>query len=122
MLLWTTGRVAGISVILVGLLSRDSSNFGWRLAFVVGLIAGPFVVSEFGPGINPVKIDVGIPILVIAGFLVGVGTWMGSGCTSGHGVFGIGRFSVRSIVATCVFMAAGFACVYVTRHLMVWGG
>ena len=86
MLLWTTGRVAGISVILVGLLSRDSSNFGWRLAFVVGLIAGPFVVSEFGPGINPVKNDADIPMLVIAGLLVGVGTRMGSGCTSGHGV------------------------------------
>ena len=122
LLLWTTGRVAGISGILAGLLSRNSSNFGWRLAFIVGLMAGPFVVSEFGPGINPVKIEADIPILVIAGLLVGVGTRMGSGCTSGHGVCGIGRFSVRSIVATCVFMAAGAACVYVIRHLIVWGG
>ena len=120
LLLWTTGRIAGISGILGGLLSRDVSNFNWRLAFIVGLLVGPFVVSEFGAGISPINIDADIPMLIIAGLLVGVGTRMGSGCTSGHGVCGIGRFSIRSIVATCVFMLAGAVCVYVTRHRPCW--
>jgi uncharacterized membrane protein YedE/YeeE len=78
-------------------------------------------VSEFSVEIAPVKIDAGIPMLIIAGLLVGVGTRMGSGCTSGHGVCGIAQFSIRSIVATCVFMLAGAVCVYVTRHLIGWG-
>ena len=121
LLLWTTGRIAGISGIYGGLLSWDVSNFNWRLAFIFGLFVGPFVVSEFGAGISPINIDAGIPMLIIAGLLVGVGTRMGSGCTSGHGVCGIGRFSIRSIVATFVFMLAGAVCVYVTRHLIGWG-
>ena len=120
LLLWTTGRIAGISGIFGGLLSCEGSNFSWRLAFIVGLLVGPFVVSEFGMGISPIKIDADIPTLIIAGLLVGVGTRMGSGCTSGHGVCGIGRFSIRSIVATCVFMFSAAVCVYVTRHLTGW--
>ena len=95
LLLWTVGRVAGISGILGGLISFEKSNFNWRLAFIVGLIMGPFVVSELGSGIVPVKIDADIPMLVVAGLLVGVGTRLGGGCTSGHGVCGIGRFSAR---------------------------
>ena len=121
LLLWTTGRIAGISGILGSLLSRDVSNFNWRLAFIAGLFVGPFVVSEFGVGISHINIDADIPTLIIAGLLVGVGTRMGSGCTSGLGVCGIGCFSIRSIVATFVFMLAGAACVYVTRHLIGWG-
>ncbi len=122
LLLWTTGRIAGISGILGGLLSFDRENRPWRLAFIIGLLLGPFAVSEFGPGIVPVTIDADIPMLVAAGLLVGVGTRLGSGCTSGHGVCGIGRLSVRSLVATVVFMAAGAVTVYVVRHLIGMGG
>ena len=122
LLLWTTGRVAGISGVLSGLLSFEKSNFNWRLAFIIGLILGPFVVSELGSGIVPVKIDANIPMLVVAGLLVGVGTRLGSGCTSGHGVCGIARFSSRSIVATVVFMVTGAAIVFIVRHLIGMGG
>ena len=106
LLFWTTRRIAGISGVFGGLLSRAVSNFNWRLAFIVGLLVGPFVVSEFGVGISHINIDADIPTLIIAGLVVGVGTRMGSGCTSGHGVCGISRFSISSIVATFVFMLA----------------
>jgi uncharacterized membrane protein YedE/YeeE len=96
-------------------------SVGVCLLLLACLFVGPFVVSEFGEGISPIKIDASIPMLIIAGLLVGVGTRMGSGCTSGHGVCGIGQFSIRSIVATCVFISAGAVCVYVTRHLIGWG-
>ena len=120
--LWTMGRVAGISGILAGLLRLDKSNFSWQLAFVLGLILGPFVVSEFGPGIVPVTIDANIPMLIVAGLLVGVGARLGGGCTSGHGVCGIARFSARSMIATAVFMTVAAVTVYITRHLIGHGG
>ena len=120
--LWTMGRVAGISGILAGLLRLDKSNFSWQLAFVLGLILGPFVVSEFGPGIVPVTIDANIPMLIVAGLLVGVGARLGGGCTSGHGVCGIARFSARSMIATAVFMTVAAVTVYITRHLIGLGG
>jgi len=122
LLMWSSGRIAGISGILGGLLSFDRAQFGWRAAFLVGLIGGPFLVSEFGPGIVPVTIDADIPMLVAAGLLVGVGTRLGSGCTSGHGVCGIGRLSMRSVIATVVFMGAAGLTVYMVRHVLVMGG
>ena len=79
------------------------------------------MASDFGAGISPINIDANIPTLIIAGLLVGVGTRMDSGCNSGHGVCGTGRFSIRSIVAIFVFMLAGAVCVYVTRHQFGWG-
>lgn len=121
LLLWTIGRIAGISGILGGLLSFDRKNLPWRAAFVIGLLLGPFAISEFGPGIVPVTIDADIPLLIAAGLLVGVGTRMGSGCTSGHGVCGIGRLSVRSLIATVVFMVAGVVTVFIVRHLFGMG-
>ncbi|NQV98107.1 MAG: YeeE/YedE family protein [Rhodospirillales bacterium] len=120
-LLWTTGRIAGISGILGGLLSFERTNLRWRAAFVVGLIFGPVLVSEFGPGITPITIDADIPLLIAAGLLVGIGTRLGSGCTSGHGVCGIGRLSVRSLVATVVFMATAAITVFVARHVLAGG-
>lgn len=122
LLLATTGKIAGISGILGGVLRLERSQLPWRVAFLVGLILGPVLVSEFGPGIPPIQIDADILMLVAAGLLVGIGTRLGSGCTSGHGVCGIGRLSVRSLVATCTFMAAAAVTVYLVRHVAGMGG
>ena len=111
------GRIAGIAGIVGGLFGSVGSGIGWRLAFVAGLIAGPFVVPLAGGAIPDVTIDAPLPIVVAAGLLVGFGTRLGSGCTSGHGVCGLARLSPRSLVATLSFMAAGAAVVFVSRHL-----
>lgn len=114
-LLGFNGRVLGASGIWGGLIAR-SEGFGWRLAFVAGVIAAPILFRLAG---RPVSIQVGTPeILILAGLLVGVGTALGSGCTSGHGICGISRMSPRSLVATAVFMGVGFATVFVVRHVM----
>ncbi len=111
------GRVAGISGILGGLLRPAAGDVAWRVAFVAGLVAAPSVyLLVAGP--PRVLVEAGMPTLVVAGLLVGIGTRYGGGCTSGHGVCGICRMSPRSIVATLVFMAAGFVTVYVVRHLV----
>ena len=110
------GRIAGISSVLGGLLRPSRGDFGWRLAFVSGLVASPLAWAAFR--VLPVlRIDAGYPQLVIAGLLVGFGTRYGSGCTSGHGVCGIARLSPRSIAATAAFVGSGFLTVYAVRHL-----
>jgi uncharacterized protein len=111
------GRIAGISGVLGGLLKPVKGDIGWRMAFVLGLLAAPLVYLLFSevPGL---EIDAGYGALVLAGLLVGVGTRYGSGCTSGHGVCGLSRLSPRSLAATAAFMGAGFLTVYVTRHLL----
>ena len=117
MFLLFNGRIAGISGILGGLLRSRKGEIGWRLAFVIGLIAAPLVYQIFA--LLPVsRIVASESTLIIAGLLVGLGTRYGSGCTSGHGVCGLSRFSIRSLVSTLLFMAAGFATVFVTRHLL----
>jgi uncharacterized membrane protein YedE/YeeE len=110
------GRVAGISGVLGGLLKPVSGDVGWRLAFVLGLVGAPLVYAVFAV-LPAVQIDAGYGALIVAGLLVGVGTRYGSGCTSGHGVCGLSRLSPRSLVATLAFMGAGFATVFVLRHL-----
>jgi len=117
MLVLMNGRIAGIAGIIGGLLRPVTGDVGWRVAFVIGLIAAPIVYS-FVASLPPINVDASYPVVVIAGILVGVGTRYGSGCTSGHGVCGISRLSVRSIVATIIFMTAGFATVYAVRHVM----
>jgi uncharacterized membrane protein YedE/YeeE len=112
------GRIAGISGIVGGLLARKGSEVGWRAVFVVGLLLGAFVYMLATSGALPVNIQTSLPAMVIAGLLVGFGTRLGSGCTSGHGVSGIARFSKRSIVATLVFMGAAIITVYVTGHVL----
>lgn len=106
MLMAFLGRVAGISGITASaIFNRDGRT--WRLAFVAGLLVGPLVVSLLWADFSFVTPSLGWEV-VVAGLLVGVGTGVGSGCTSGHGICGIGRLSMRSVVATLVFMAAGF--------------
>ena len=113
------GRIAGISGVLGGLLGPVKGDLAWRVAFVLGLVAAPLAYAVFASVPAP-RIDAGWGQLVIAGLLVGIGTRYGSGCTSGHGVCGLSRLSLRSLVATVAFMGAGFATVFVVRH--VFGG
>ncbi|MFM8865718.1 MAG: YeeE/YedE family protein [Limnohabitans sp.] len=113
------GRILGISGILGGLLLPKGADAGWRVAFMLGMLAAPATLAWIAPAgfIAAPRIDAGYVAVVIAGLLVGYGTRLGSGCTSGHGVCGLSRLSPRSLVATGSFMAAGFAIVYVMRHL-----
>ena len=111
------GRIAGISGILGGLLRPARNDWGWRLAFVIGLLAAPTVYALVAPLPAP-RVEAGTVVLVIAGLLVGFGTRLGSGCTSGHGVCGLARLSPRSLAATVGFMAAGFATVFLARHVL----
>ena len=118
LLLLLNGRIAGISGIVGGLLTRKGSEVGWRAMFVAGLLLGAFVYMLATDGALPVRIEASLPIMVVAGLLVGFGTRLGSGCTSGHGVSGIARFSKRSIVATSVFMGTGIVTVFLTHHTL----
>ena len=111
------GRIAGISGILGGLLRPVKGDLLWRIAFLLGLMAAPLVFVWFRP-LPAVTIEASNVTLVVAGLLVGLGTRYGAGCTSGHGVCGLSRLSLRSLVATMSFMAAGFLTVYIVRHLI----
>lgn len=118
LLLWLNGRVAGISGIVGGLLSRKrTEEVGWRAVFAGGLLLGAFVYMVATGGALPVVVQSSLPVMVVAGFLVGFGARLGSGCTSGHGVSGIARLSRRSIVATLVFMGAAIVTVFLTSHV-----
>jgi hypothetical protein len=120
-LLLVNGRIAGVSGILgQALWPSAGESRGWRLAFLAGLPLGAGLVSIATGGLTT-QIAASPLTLVVAGVLVGFGTQLGSGCTSGHGVCGIGRGSPRSISATLVFMVAGVACVFVLRHLFGGG-
>jgi uncharacterized protein len=110
------GRVAGISGIVGGLLRPTRGDLDWRIAFVAGLIVAPLVYRMWFV-LPAVQIEAKPIALAAAGLLVGFGTRLGSGCTSGHGVCGLSRLSPRSLAATAIFMAAGFATVFVVRHL-----
>jgi len=115
------GRILGISGILGGLLPPKVGDTTWRLAFMLGLFAAPTLFHAVVPAeyITAPRIDATDMMVVIAGLLVGIGTRYASGCTSGHGVCGLSRLSPRSLVATASFMSAGFAMVYVMRHLAI---
>jgi len=111
------GRIAGISGVLGGLLTPLRGDVLWRVAFIGGMVAAPLAYSVV-LALPSVQIDAGYAALVTAGLLVGVGTRYGAGCTSGHGVCGLSRLSLRSLVATGAFMGAGFVTVYVLGHLI----
>ena len=117
MFLLFNGRIAGISGILGGLLQWPKGDIGWRIAFLLGLVAAPAAYGLFA-ALPAVQVDAGTATLVVAGLLVGIGTRYGAGCTSGHGVCGLSRRSPRSLVATAAFMAAGFVTVFIVRHLI----
>jgi uncharacterized membrane protein YedE/YeeE len=118
LLLALTGRIAGVSGIINGAIENPGPDRTWRLAFVLGLVAGAGLYLLANP--EGVVIRSGFPTgwLIAAGLLVGFGTRLGSGCTSGHGVCGLGRLSPRSLVATLTFMAFGVLATAVTRHLL----
>ena len=115
------GRILGISGILGGLLPPKAGDTTWRVAFILGMLAAPTVFHAVVPAqyITAPRIDATEWMVIAAGLLVGIGTRYASGCTSGHGVCGLSRLSPRSLVATLSFMGAGFAMVYVMRHLAI---
>ena len=117
MFLLLNGRIMGISGILGGWLRPVAGDIGWRVAFILGLLAAPLAYGLAAP-LPAVQVDATLTTLGIAGLLVGVGTRYGSGCTSGHGVCGLSRLSLRSLVATASFMLAGFVTVFIVRHLI----
>jgi len=110
------GRIAGISGIVGGLLTAGGAERRWRVAFITGMIAAPVAMRFVGSGLTS-QVDAGWPELLAAGLLVGVGTRYAGGCTSGHGVCGISRGALRSVVATTTFMVAGFVTVFVRLHV-----
>ena len=119
-LMLAKGRVMGVSGILAGLLSRPSGvDWAWRLVFVIGTLLGPLllVAVRGGTEIEVVQVAEGGQ-LWLAAFLVGLGTAIGSGCTSGHGICGLARFSLRSLAAVLTFVATGVATVFVTLHML----
>ncbi len=118
LLLLANGRIAGVSGIVGGLLTRVRGDVAWRAAFIVGLWLGASIYWVARGEPFALELRASWPVVLVAGLLVGLGTRLGSGCTSGHGVCGIARLSIRSIVATAVFMGTGFATVFVTRHLV----
>ena len=114
------GRILGISGILGGLLPPKVGDIGWRVAFLLGMLAAPTVFMALAPAglASEPRIDAGFWTVIAAGLLVGSGTRYASGCTSGHGVCGLSRLSPRSLVATLSFMGAGFFIVYIVRHIV----
>jgi hypothetical protein len=113
-----TGRIAGISGIFAGLLKVRSDDKAWRIAFIAGLLMVPVIAGAIGYGMAAPKLPSSWAVIVAAGLLVGFGTRLGGGCTSGHGICGIGRFSARSIAATVVFMVTAVLTVAVTHHVL----
>jgi uncharacterized membrane protein YedE/YeeE len=118
LLMATHGKIAGMTGIVAGILPPASSDWSWRAAFLAGAIGVPAILVALGAIEIPFQVPVSTAALVIGGAIVGVGVTYGGGCTSGHGVCGMARLSVRSIVATAVFMATTFATVYVVRHVL----
>lgn len=114
------GRILGISGIIGGLLQQETllrQDASWRIRFLTGLVLAPLLYYSVVPALPPI-IDGSIIQLVSAGLLVGIGTSLGSGCTSGHGICGLSRFSARSLTATIVFMFFGMLTVWIMRHVL----
>ena len=118
-LLWLgIGRIAGISGILGALLTPRRGDIAWRIAFVVGLILAAPLYRALGGAVPAIELPRSLTLVVVAGLLVGVGTRLGGGCTSGHGVCGVARLSSRSLAATALFVAMGIAGTFLARHLI----
>ncbi|WP_159013760.1 YeeE/YedE family protein [Acidisoma sp. S159] len=115
-LLLSAGRIAGVSGIAARMLTKPDSETGWRLAFLIGLIVGPVAFTRITGHVPALRIAASLPVLVLAGLLVGFGTRLGSGCTSGHGVVGLARLSPRSMSAVATFLAIAMLTVFLVRH------
>jgi hypothetical protein len=118
LLMLSTGRIAGISGIFSGLLNARGEDRGWRIAFIGGLVLAPVLAGLVGYGMAQPALPSNWAVIVVAGLLVGFGTRLGGGCTSGHGICGIARLSPRSVAATLVFMATAIITVAVTHHML----
>ena len=118
LLLLLNGRVGGISGIVGGMLAFEGRELGWRAAFVAGLVLGALAYALSAGTASLVDVRASLPVVVVGGLLVGFGTRLGSGCTSGHGLCGLARFSRRSIVATSVFFGVAILTVFLTRHVL----
>ena len=118
LLMLLTGRIAGISGIFSGLLNLRGEDKGWRIAFLAGLILAPIIAGWIGYGMAPPTLPANWVIITAAGLLIGFGTRLGGGCTSGHGICGVGRLSLRSIAATIVFMTTAVITVAITHHVL----
>jgi len=118
MLLLFNGKIAGISGIIAGTLSPAKNDTLWRIVFVAGLLVGGFLLRLLSPQTFVIGITRSWSALVVAGLLVGFGTRLGNGCTSGHGVCGLSRCSQRSLIATVTFIATGALTVYIINHLL----
>lgn len=116
-LMASAGRIAGISGILGGALQADEGDKLWRWTFLAGLLLAPLVIGFFRPSLLEINFPTTGPLLMLAAVLVGIGTQLGNGCTSGHGVCGNARLSIRSLLATLTFMATGIATVFIMRSL-----
>ena len=116
-MLFLLGRITGISGIFAGCFKLNQDG-AWRYLFLLGLVLGPWFYHLVSGVPMPLPSGAGWPLTIVAGLLVGFGTRLGGGCTSGHGVCGIARLSKRSMTGTAVFMAAGFLTVFITRHLL----
>ena len=115
---WLLGRISGVSGILENAIGAQGPDRLWRIAFIAGLLGvGIFTAAVF-PGAVHFEMESGYPRAIAAGLLVGIGTQLGSGCTSGHGVCGTSRLSLRSIAATGIFIGAGILVVFLMRHLL----
>ena len=119
-LMLTIGRIAGVcGIALNAMTARDPAGRSWRLAFILGLPVGALLVTALGlKDWSGTSFPATMPTTVIAGFIVGFGSIVGSGCTSGHGICGLARFSMRSVVATVTFIATGAATVFIIRHMI----
>ncbi len=118
MLMRVNGRIAGITGIFAGLIEAQSTDLSWRATFIVGLVAAPLSAALIGYTLPIPQMPPSLAIIAVAGLLVGFGTRLSNGCTSGHGVCGIARLSPRSIIATGIFMAAAMIVVALTRHVV----
>lgn len=117
-MLFLNGRVTGISGIIASALSKPTKFDLWRWTFIGGMIFGGYIVNRYRPEMFANTTSTGLSLLIVAGVLVGYGTVMGSGCTSGHGICGISRLSVRSMFATITFMIFGFLSVQLVKYLL----
>ena len=118
LLLIANGKVLGVSGVLAKILTPIKNDFLWRIVFIFGLVIGGLMGAEVFDSFFPQKLDAPLVLIITSGLLVGMGTHLGSGCTSGHGICGIGRLSRRSIIATCVFMIFAAITVFTRLHLL----